>query len=101
MQKLQSQFRGAIRAACGFDRNHGETVRAFLGTCSGGGSWFLQTADGFYHQENDKGDDQKINHILNEIAVGYLGAANSECQAREINSANDEADQRHDHVIHQ
>ena len=75
------QFRRAMRAACGFDGDNAQAVRAFLGRRFGGSGrrrGFLHLVCGFYDQEDHERNDQEVNNGLYERAPFDNRFANGE-----------------------
>lgn len=98
-ERLRLQFRGAVRAAGGFDGNDAYTMRAFLGggVCRGGS--LLHVVSCSHNEEDDEGNDQEVHYGLKEQSPHDCGTANRNGQFAEVDSAHEQTDQRHEDVI--
>ena len=66
----------------------------------------MEVVDDFDHEEDDKGDDEEVNNILDEIAIGddsLIASAeevgDSDGELGKVDAASDEPDNWHDDVI--
>jgi len=81
--KWLMEIRCAVRAAGCLDGDVGVAVRTLPGGWRGDRGrcgLLLEAVDPLDHQEDDQGDDEEINYIINEVTVGDLRAAESESE---------------------
>ena len=68
---------GAIRAACGLDRDGSAATRAILGARGRRGFFTLQAVDGAYQKEYGKSHNGKTHHGVDQKTVNELPRAKS------------------------
>lgn len=80
---------GTVRAAGGFEWNRSETMGAFLGGWRCCRSRLLGRVDCPNHQKDDKGNNNKIDNILEEQTIFNFRAADREGQTLEIDATDE------------
>jgi hypothetical protein len=94
-------FRSTVRAAGGLDRDGAEAVRTLLGDRFCSRRWSLGGIGSLDDHKDHKGNDQKIDDVVDEDAVGDLCTANREGQPAEVHAAHDQADDGGQDVGHE
>lgn len=67
----------------------------------------MEVVDDFNHEEDDKSNDEEVDNILDEIAIGNDGliasaeeVGDSDGELGEVDAASDEPDNWHDDVVY-
>src|SRR5450759_3137724 len=109
------EIRGAGRAARGFARNSGKTIRAVLGFGRFFGDRFFEMVDSPDYKENDNCHNQEVDDCIDEKAIiqggctsllsvrpsGIISSTQVDVETSEIDFTQQQTDGRHDEIVDQ
>src|SRR5688572_4356682 len=94
------QFRRTVRTAGGFEGNGREAKGAFL-CCGRRRLLSFQSVHRAHNQEDNEGNDQKIDNVLDKRTPSQFGASYSKYAFAEINPTCKQTNQGHNKIIHE